>query len=92
MIPNHKNGDQETKIYAYLSRRNMMKLLGLSTFGMNLWISGCNQTNAGSALTGKAKKKGKMESNNSIATIKKKLPALDAAAPVETRTATFALG
>jgi hypothetical protein len=90
MKPNHNNGDQETKIYTYLSRRSMVKLLGLSSFGMGLWISGCNQTNADSALTRKVKKEGKMES--SIATIQKKLLALDAAAPVETGTATFALG
>jgi hypothetical protein len=92
MKPIHKNSDQETKIYTYLSRRSLMKLLGTSTFGMGLWISGCNQTNADSALTGKVKKEGKMESTNSIAPIQKKLPALDAAAPAETRTATFALG
>ena len=92
MKPSHKNGDQETKIYTYLSRRSMVKLLGLSTFGMGLWISGCNQTNADSALTRKVKKEGKMESTKSIATSQKKLPALDADAPVEIRTATFALG
>jgi hypothetical protein len=92
MKPIHKNSDQETKIYTYLSRRSLMKLLGTSTFGMGLWISGCNQTNAGPALTRKVKKEGKMESTNSIAPIQKKLPALDAAAPAETRTATFALG
>ncbi len=84
--------NQETIIYSYLSRRSMMKLLGLSAFGMGPWISGCNQTNADSALTRKVKKEGKMESTKSIATIQKKLPALDAAAPAETRTATFALG
>ena len=92
MKPIHKNSDQETKIYTYLSRRSLMKLLGISTFGMGLWISGCNQSNADSALTRKVKKEGKMESTKSIATIQKKLPSLDAAAPAETRTATFALG
>ena len=92
MIPNHKNGDQENKIYTYLSRRSMMKLLGLSTFSMGLLISGCNQTNADSALTAKVKKEGKMESTKSMATTQKKRPALDAASPAETRTATFALG
>ena len=92
MKPIHTNSDQETKIYTYLSRRNVMKLLGLSTFGVSLWISGCNQSNADSALTRKIKKEGKMESTKSIATIQKKLPSLDAAATAETRTATFALG
>jgi hypothetical protein len=92
MKPNHKNSDQETKIYTYLSRRSLMKQLGISTFGMALWISGCNQTDADSALTRKVKKEGKMESIKSIATIQKKLPAMDAALPAETRTATFALG
>jgi len=92
MKPIHNNRDQETKIYAYLSRRSLMKLLGISTFGMGLWISGCNQSNADSALTRKVKKEGKMESTKSISTIQKRLPSLDAAAPAETRTATFALG
>jgi hypothetical protein len=92
MKPIHNNRDQETKIYAYLSRRSLMKLLGISTFGMGLWISGCNQSNADSALTRKVKKEGKMESTKSIATIQKRLPSLDAAAPAETRTASFALG
>ena len=92
MKPVNLNGDKETKIYTYLSRRSLMKLLGISTFGMGLWISGCNQSNADSALTRKVKKEGKMESTKSIATIQKRLPALDAAAPAETRTASFALG
>ena len=92
MKPNHKYSDQETKIYTYLSRRSLMKLLGISTFGMGLWISGCNQSNADSALTRKVKKEGKMESTKSIATTQKRLPSLDATAPAETRTASFALG
>ena len=92
MIPNHKNGDEETKIHTYLSRRSVMKLFGISTFGMGLWISGCNQTNADSALTRKVKKEGNMDSTKSIATTQKRLPSLDAAAPAETRTASFALG
>ena len=92
MKPIHPNSDQEIKIYTYLSRRSLMKLLGLSTCGMGLWISGCDHSNADSALTRKVKKEDKMESTKSIATIQKMLPSLDAAAPAETRTATFALG
>ena len=92
MKPIHKNSDQETKIYTYLSRRSLMKLLGTSTFGMGLWISGCDHSNADSAPKMEVKKEGKMESTKSIATTQKRLPALDAAAPAETRTASFALG
>ena len=92
MKPIHTNGDQKTKIHTYMCRRSVMKLLGLSTFGMGLWISGCNQSNADSALTMEVKKEGKMESTKSIATIQKRLPSMDATAPAETRTATFALG
>ena len=92
MKHNHKNSDQETKNYTYLSRRSLMKLLGLSTFSMGLWISGCDHSNADSAPKMEVKKEGKMESTKSIATIQKKLPSLDTAAPAETRTATFALG
>ena len=88
----YPSSDEETKIHTYLSRRSVMKLLGLSTFGMGLGISGCDHSNADSALTRKVKKEGKMESTKSIATTQKRLPSLDAAAPAETRTATFALG
>jgi hypothetical protein len=92
MKPIHPNGDQETKIHTYLSRRSLMKLLSLSTCGMGLWISGCDYSNADSALKMEVNKEGKMESTKSIATIQKRLPSIDVAAPAETRTATFALG
>ena len=88
----NQNGDQETKNYTYLPRRSLMKLLVLLTFGMGLWVSGCDHSNADSVPTVDDKKEGKMESSNSIATIQKRLPSMDAAATAETRTATFALG
>ena len=88
----NSNGDQNIKIHTDLPRRSLMKLLILLTFGMGLWISGCDHSNADSALKMEVKKEGKMESTKSIATIQKRLPSLDAAAPAETRTATFALG
>jgi hypothetical protein len=87
MKPIHANGDQETEIYTYLSRRSLMKLIGLSAFGMGLWISACDHSNADSAPTTVIKKGSKMESN-----IKTGIPTIDAAAPAETRIATFALG
>ena len=87
MQPIHANGHQETEIYTYLSRRSLMKLIGLSAFGMGLWISACDHSNADSAPTTKIKKGSKMES-----TIETRIPTIDAAAPAETRTATFALG
>lgn len=46
--------NQETEIYTYLSRRSLMKLIGLSTFGMGLWISACKH-NADSAPTAETK-------------------------------------
>jgi len=84
------NGDQETEIYTYLSRRSLMKLIGLSAFGMGLWISACDHSNADSAPTAEIKKESKMESTKS--TIKTRIPPLDATAPAETKTATFSLG
>jgi len=42
----NSNDDQDTKIYTYLSRRSVMKLIGLSTFGMGLWMSGCDHRSA----------------------------------------------
>jgi len=69
-----------------------MKLIGLSTFGMGFWISACDQNNADSAPTAEIKEKSKMESTKSNATVKTRIPTIDAAAPAETKTATFALG
>ena len=86
------NGHQETEIYTYLSRRSLMKLIGLSALGMGLWISACDHSNAGSAPSAEIQKGSKMESTKSNATIKTRIPAIDAAARAETRTATFALG
>ena len=84
------NGNQKTAIYSYLSRRSLMKLIGLSAIGMGLGISACDHSNADSAATTEIKKGSKMESSKS--TIKTRIPTVDAAAPAETRTATFALG
>jgi hypothetical protein len=88
----YANGDQETEIYTYLSRRNLVKLIGLSTFGMGLWISACDHSNADSAPRAEIKKEHKMESTQSNVTIKTRISPIDAAAPAETSTATFALG
>jgi len=84
------NGDQETEIFTYLSRRCLMKLIGLSAIGMGLGISACDHSGADSAPTAKIKEGKKMESAKS--NIKTRIPAIDAAAPAETSTATFALG
>jgi len=92
MKPIHANGHQETETYTYLSRRSLMKLIGLSSFGMGLWISACDYSNADSAPRAEIKEENKMESTKSNATIETRIPTLDAAVPAETRTATFALG
>jgi hypothetical protein len=92
MKPIHANGLQETESDTYLSRRSLMKLIGLSAFGMGLWISACDHSNADSAPAAKIKKGSKMEPTKSNATIKTRIPAIDAAAPAKTSTATFALG
>ena len=92
MKPIQTNGHQETETYTYLSRRSLMKLIGLSAFGMGLWISACDHSNADSATTTEIKKGSKMESTKSNATIETRIPPIDAAAPTETSTATFALG
>ena len=88
----HTNGNQKTEIYTYLSRRSLMKLIGVSIFGMGLGISACDLSNADSAPTAKIKRKNKMKSTQSDATIETRIPPIDAAAPTETSTATFALG
>lgn len=86
------NGNQKTEIYAYLSRRSLMRLIGWSTFGLGLGISACDLSNADSAPTTKIKKESKMKSTQSNPTIETRIPPIDAAAPAETSTATFALG
>ena len=92
MKPIHANGHQKTEIYTYLSRRSLMKLIGVSIFGMGLGISACDLSNADSAPTAKIKRESKMKSTQSNATIETRIPPIDAAAPTETSTATFALG
>ncbi len=92
MKPIHANGHQETEIYTYLSRRSLIKMVGLSTFGMGLWISACDQSNADSAPTVENKKENKMESTTSNPNSKTRIPPIDAASPAKTSTATFALG
>ena len=69
-----------------------MKLIGLSTFGMGLWMSGCDRRSADSALTMDVKKEGNMESIATIETSNTSRPSLDDVAPAKTKTATFALG
>ncbi len=88
----YTKGNQKTEIYTYLSRRSLMKLIGLSTFGMGLWISACDHSNADFAPRAEIKKGSNMESTKSNVTIKTRIPPIDAAAPAETSTATFALG
>jgi hypothetical protein len=58
----NSNGDQETKIYTYLSRRSLMKVIGSSTFGMGLWMYGCDSRSADTVPTMDVKKESKMES------------------------------
>ena len=87
----HTNGNQKTEIYTYLSRRSLMKLIGVSIFGMGLGISACDLSNADSEPTAKIKRKSKMKSTQSNAAIETRIPPIDAAAPAETSTATFAL-
>ena len=86
------SGDQQTEIHTYLSRRSLMKLIGLSTFGMGLGISACDLSNADSAPTVEINKDSEMESTQSNATIETRIPPIDTAAPAEACTATFALG
>ena len=92
MKPVHTIGYQETRIHTYLSRRSLMKLIGLSTFGMGLWMSGCDHRSADSALTMDVKKESNMEPIAATETSNTIRPSLDDAAPAETKTATFALG
>ncbi len=86
------NGNQETEIYTYLSRRSLMKLIGLSAFGMGIWISACDHSSTDSAPTMEMKRENEMQSTISNAAIQTRIPPIDAAAPAETSTATFALG
>ena len=88
----YTNRNQKTAIYSYLSRRSLMKLIGLSAIGMGFGISVCDHSNADSAPTADIKKGNKMGSTKSNTTIKTRMPAIDAAVPAETSTATFALG
>ncbi len=69
-----------------------MKLIGLSAFGMGIWISACDHSSTDSAPTMEMKRENEMQSTISNAAIQTRIPPIDAAAPAETSTATFALG
>jgi hypothetical protein len=86
------NNDQKTEIYTYLSRRSLMKWIGLSTFGLGFGIHACDYSNSDSTPTPGKKKENQMKSIKSGKAIETRIPPIDAAAPAETDTATFALG
>ncbi len=86
------NNEQKTEIYTYLSRRSLIKWIGLSTFGSGFWIYACDHGNADSTPTPGTEKENKMKSIKSGKGIETRIPPIDAAAPAETDTATFALG
>ena len=81
-----------TKIYTYLHRRRLMKVIILSSLGPALSISACNPTSADGLQKIKTRRDSKMESINAEPAVQIKLPPIDAAKPAETRTATFAMG
>jgi len=86
------DGKQPTKIYAYLDRRRVIKLIILSSLGPALWISACDPTSADAPLKKKTEKDSKMESIKPDPAIQIKIPPIDAVKQADTQTATFALG
>jgi hypothetical protein len=55
----YANSDQEAEIYMDPSRRSLIKMIGLLTFGLSLLISACDQSNADFAPTVEIKKESK---------------------------------
>ena len=92
MKSRNDNREQKTEIYTYLSRRSLMKWIGWTTFGMGFLINACDQSNADSTPKLGIKKENKMKSTKPDVTTQTRIPPIDAAAPAETSTATFALG
>jgi hypothetical protein len=86
------NNEHKTEIYTYLSRRTLVKWIGLSTFGLGFWIHACDHSKADSTPTPGMKKENKMKSIKSGKALETRIPPIDAGAPSETETATFALG
>jgi len=85
-------GQQPTKIYTYVHRRRVMKVIILSSLGPALWTGACDPTRADAPIKTKTRKNNKMESIKPDPAVQIRIPPVDASTPAETQTATFALG
>ncbi len=85
-------GDRTTEISMFLNRRNLMRLLCLAAIFMGIALGGCDLRKVDASAETNSKKDSNMESIQANTIIENKIPPLDAAAPPETETATFALG
>ena len=84
------NKDQPTKIYTYLHRRRLLKLICLT--GAGLLIGACDYRSAGPMPDVGTKENNEMKATATTTNFKPQLPPLDAIQPQEIKTATFALG
>jgi hypothetical protein len=89
---NKPAGDRPSEIHTFIHRRNLIKLLCLAAICLGFALGGCDFREVDASAESTSKKDSNMESVQSATTIQYNIPPIDAAAPAETETATFALG
>jgi hypothetical protein len=82
--------DQPTKIYRYLHRRSLLKLICLS--GAGFLIGACDLRSADSRQDIETRRNNKMEAAIATSNIPRPIPPMDVMQPRGIKTATFALG
>jgi hypothetical protein len=85
-------GDQRAKLYIYLNRRGLLKLICIAVLGTGLLVSGCDHASLDPSQNRNAKENNNMESVSVTSDIRQQIPPLDILQPQELKTATFALG
>jgi len=85
-------GDQRAKLYTYLNRCRLLKLIFIAVLGTGLLISGCDNASLDPSQNNNAKENNNMESVSVTSDIRQQIPPLDISQPQELKTATFALG
>jgi len=86
------SGDQKTKIYAFLNRRHLLKLICMAGLGPGLLISACDHPGLDPSPRHKGTENKKMESTQATSDTRQLIPPLDVSQPQEIKTATFAMG
>ncbi len=85
-------GEKTTKIYIFVTRRNLMKLACIAVLCISFAVSACDFRTVEAQTETNSRKDSNMESIQSATTTQHYIPPIDAVTAPEIETATFALG